>query len=500
MNNSIKKEILKNKKNYDKFKKNSLREKNLDSKLEKIRLCGAWAVNFHTGLFSDEEIEKSLIDISQSIPSNTVEYKKGTVLHVMTKVSEYGGHTRYINNWLKSSQQINSICFTEYKKDQLPSFLSETLNENTISTYFLKGKSLMLKASHLREIASKYEYIVLSTGPNDILPILAFGHKSFQRPIIFLNHADHLYWLGFSVADMIVELSNDGVQFTKKHRGNIDTSYVLPIPIHPCIKKTDEHFLDKLGIDKNDKIVVSMASSHKYNNSADEHFSKLCQSIVEENLNTYCIIIGPSPDELIWKKIYQKTAGHVIAVGILRKEEVQSIIKYTNLYIDSFPYRSYTSFLEFAVCGVPSITLKNNRATIDVLKLENVSFETKETLLQYANTVLQKNTHNQNLFEYVQNNHLIGHGWNRKLNDIFAKMDKVHKVNFRFAKKTIINDNDYVICKAQKKDFFLFSSLVPLNTVKAQFLLKAILLKPSIIFLLITAIRKLIKKKLTRFN
>ena len=496
MTKNIEKEIIKNRKLYDRLKNDAINDKCIEKKVEKIKLCASWAVNFHTGKFSDKALEEELIKISTSIKTKLLNYEKNSVLHIMTDAKEYGGHSRYVANWIKSDYLKNSICFTEQKRNILPSFLAKTVDELKVDTLFLQKNKLYSKVIELRQLASKFEYIILTIKENDVLPLLAFGTEEFNRPIIFINHADHLFWMGFSIADMIVELSSDGELFTRNKRGKVKQSYVLPIPIDKCARANNQNILDKININKNDKIVVSMASSHKYNNSKDSHFSLLCKSIVVNSPNTYFLVIGPSLDEPVWKKVHDETEGRVVALGILGKRDVANIINDTDLYIDSFPYRSYTSFLEFAVCNVPCITLKSKRATIDAMKIDGVAFETKEELLEHAITILEKKTWNNDLLKHIELNHLIGHGWNDKVKDLLLIVNQKHMINLDFSLNKKMDDNDAIVCNAQKNGFFLFTSLSPFDFLRLKLLIKLFYLKPSLILVFFNGIKKQIRQML----
>lgn len=495
MKNDVKTKIRNNRITYDKLKTNALNEQDIDKKIEKIKLCASWAVNLHTGLFSDRELENELIQISKTLQLKLHTYQKNTVLHIMTKSGEHGGHSRYIDNWLRSSKRKTALCLTEQKISDLPSYLDTTINELDIDTYSLKQENILLRAMELRKLASQFEYIVLSIHMNDILPILAFGTEDFERPVMLLNHADHIYWLGLSISDMIIELSSDGSLFTKTHRGYTGKSYVLPIPIDDCRAHKNINFLQKFGIDDNVSLVVSMASPHKYKTNAASHFSLLCKSIVEENRNTYFIVIGPSLEEPEWKQIYEETNGLVIAAGILKKQEVLGIISQTSLYLDSFPLRSYTSLLEFSACGVPCLSLKSERATIDALKLNSVAMEDIAQLKKVSKSILSSDKpYNKELINYIHTNHLLSHGWHKKVEELFLDIECKHTIDLNFISKRNIDSNDELVFLAQEKVFLLFSSLLPLNSIRIKLLIKLFYLKPSLMLTFFSGLKKKIKQ------
>ena len=49
--------------------------------------------------------------------------------------------------------------------------------------------------------------------------MLAFADESGLPPVLFLNHADHLFWLGTSVADLVLNLRDAATDISIARRG-----------------------------------------------------------------------------------------------------------------------------------------------------------------------------------------------------------------------------------------------------------------------------------------
>lgn len=44
---------------------------------------------------------------------------------------------------------------------------------------------------------------------DDPTAVVAFGIEKFERPVIFYNHSAHLFWIGKSIADIVLDVVKD---------------------------------------------------------------------------------------------------------------------------------------------------------------------------------------------------------------------------------------------------------------------------------------------------
>ena len=71
----------------------------------------------------------------------------------------------------------------------------------------------------------------MHTHPHDPSALIAFGTPDFKRPIILFNHADHIFWLGLSVADYVADLNSGGNKITSINRG-AKNSFILSVKLN----------------------------------------------------------------------------------------------------------------------------------------------------------------------------------------------------------------------------------------------------------------------------
>lgn len=378
---SVLKKHIKNKTAYIDEAKKLLN--NIDKDIDKVRYL-EYLLNFLiknvTEYMSDSFIENELNKIADSIHNeNKIKHTDEKILHVMTEAYGTGGHTRLAELFIKniSSKYKQDILLTR-QTYELPNNISslECLDQK----YLLKNKDIFDKSKELFKIASEYEYIVLHTHKDDVLVNLTFGTTKFKRPVLFVNHADHAFWCGGSVADMVLELSGEGMEFSKKIRG-IKHNKVMNIPIEKKESSlTKKEARKNLSIKKNKKIILSIATEYKYGSTKDEvsNFINMAKNIVKDIDNCEFILIGPSIDNKYWREAYDYTSGKINPIGMQSREILEQYTSAADLYIESFPFSSYSAYLEVLNSGLQSLTLKNEIFSLDIAKkyaLECISIE-----------------------------------------------------------------------------------------------------------------------------
>ena len=93
-------------------------------------------------------------------------------------------------------------------------------------------------AKRLRQIAHRADIVVLHIGNRDIVPMIAFANKEQLPPIVYLDHSDHLFWLGACISDIVVNFRKSGMRLSQERRGiEARRNVMLPIPLE-CFPRT----------------------------------------------------------------------------------------------------------------------------------------------------------------------------------------------------------------------------------------------------------------------
>ncbi len=320
-----------------------------NEKLDVISLIGKMYAEYTTGVYSSNILEKQIVEIGQKIDFVPCDRPKDHhILIVMSECGAVGGHTVLVHNWIKWDN-INkySIVFTNMEADYVPEFIKEVIDESGGKLLYLSG-DYMEKAQKLLEISQKFYRILIFTHMEDILPNLAYGNKNWKTPVYFYNHADFKFSYGFSVSDIVLNLCEFDVDKTIRYRGvDKKNSIFLQFPEQGKFdKKIDisekskirEKIEQRYGIEKDEKLIVSMGEDFKYENVVGYEFDAYVNAVINQyNQECSFLIIGADREKEKWISLEKKTHGKARALGILPRDEAEQIILAADLYIVSFP-------------------------------------------------------------------------------------------------------------------------------------------------------------------
>jgi glycosyltransferase involved in cell wall biosynthesis len=331
-------------------------------------IAAFYAVGKHCGLFVSPELESILSEIGQkvipiSLSSGQIPSLPKTpkhVLHVATSVKSIGGHSRMIGRWIQQDiERSHSLVLTRQDAAEIPQLLREAVNDSNGKIYVLNERigdfELIAQAKRLREIAATVDLVVLHIYNFDVVPLIAFANKEQSPPILLLDHADHLFWLGASISDRVISLRESGMCLAQKRRG-IDTMQSVMLPI---ILESTQRTLSrieakrKLGIPEGSILLLSVARAIKYKTIDGVSFADTHVPLLKHNERVFLIIVGPANTE-DYSSAIQQTEGRIIVYP--EREDTAVFYQAADIYVDSFPFISTTSLLEAGSYGVPLLS------------------------------------------------------------------------------------------------------------------------------------------------
>jgi len=287
-------------------------------------------------------------DLNISLPSNT----RLKILHVATTIS-IEGHGRLINNLVKNDPKTcHSLIVTNQGNTKLPTWLGETISRNGGAVIQLPSTSMFLsKAKWLRAVArSGVDAIILHHHPNDPIPIVALAMHDCP-PTAVMNHADHVFWLGSSVADTVVNIRQSGLHVSKTRRFSRHNC-LLPIPLSaPSETLTKEEARQKLGIPSDQQMLLSIGSAYKYQATETHDFFRTTARILSRYPKAHLYVIGVEKKQLANLHAFHQKQLHLLG----RIEDVRPFYSAADLYLEGFPIGSQTAFLDAVAAGVCSI-------------------------------------------------------------------------------------------------------------------------------------------------
>ena len=208
-------------------------------------MAASYASGKHCGLFISQELEHILLSIGRKAIRGSIDSIKRSsfyetpknVLHIATSMGSIGGHSRMLWRWIKQdTERSHSLVLTRQAPKVVPQLLRDSVFNSGGQIYLLNTRigNIISWADWLRKIAINFDLIVLHINSADVVPIIAFSEKEHLPPVIFIDHADHLFWLGASISDLVVSLRGSGMRLAQERR-HIEPkrNVLLPIILEP---------------------------------------------------------------------------------------------------------------------------------------------------------------------------------------------------------------------------------------------------------------------------
>src|SRR5690606_18283325 len=221
----------------------------------------------------------------------------------------------------------------------------------TITSLGHSGQGVVARAIQLANRLASFDVAILHTHPDDPIPLLAVGQQK-SCPVAILNHADHLFWLNASIADVVINTRASAQLLSIDRRGfDAEECKLLPIPL-PQVQRNHSRRAAKalLGLPDDSQLLLTMASDYKYSSviEGDPHFVSVLAPTIEKHPRAILRAIGPEP-EGVWAQAAQATSGRLRALGVMNDPSLW--LQAADVYLDSFPHQSITSRLEAAQFG-----------------------------------------------------------------------------------------------------------------------------------------------------
>ena len=412
------------------------------SDAQKQRL--AWAAMHHangrpTDVFSSDIIEKVFLDLAQqnSIPL-AEEFDKGTVLHVMSEAYTYGGHTRCVERWISLWPEHRHSCIVlrQRRSVAFPELLQEKVEASggqMIVNFHNPNDSKLKIALRLRELASRYEHIVLHIHV-DPIPIIAFGTPEFKRPIIYFNHATHIFWAGISIADHVADLGSCSHDITTKYRG-ARASSILGIPVDDNINSLN---LDKtearraMNIPAHAKVVLSSGSHQKFAPIGSPSFKEVVSDILSAHPDAVFYIAGVERNNYFWPELKKRFPDRLVIYGKLDySTEYLQLLAASDLVIDSYPVGGGTAIIDAVKAGKPVLTLHTFFQS-DYLLNSKASCSTYEEFKEKAYRILHEPAYGDEIYQDVYKSwleHLNPEAWRARCQAIYDSLPECHQIH-----------------------------------------------------------------------
>jgi len=396
----------------------SYQEEKFEEVLNWISFAATLAWDSRPGCFSDDRLEGLLAKLGrevkerepQQIETNSFvrdSADRKNILHIMTTTYPLGGHTRAVERWIEndadsSSGKSHYVIVTQQCGKEIPKWLERAVRSTGGECIILHSRlSQMEKAEGLRAIASKLaDTIILHIHPNDPIPIIALSTMNRDIPILFFNHADHVFSIGMSIADVILDFRKSGQRISYSERNCSAVKMLLPIPLTDPLKRVrfnsieDRHRLrekacKELEIPSQMRIALTIGGEYKYEPALDLDFLQSVRMILKKNTSTIICAIG-LPNSGRWGR-FSSDNERFRPLGNVSDDLLLKYLLASDIYLEGFPFSSLTAMLEAGICMLPIQRFCNEKAPIlsgDDVSLDAIVTPAK-SMTEYVDGALQ---------------------------------------------------------------------------------------------------------------
>lgn len=403
-----------------------------------------------TGEYCNEDIEKALLICGKNIDMDKNNFQdvelmlenyttsKRKILHVISEGYKIGGHTKLVKNWIKKDEDSISALITTWQMNTLPEELIEEVKNHGGFVYSLNNfyGTYEKSASLLRKIAYSWaDIVILHCHMQDPIPTLAFAVEG-GPPVFILNHADHRFWIGSSIADVIVDCREESKKLSFERRGARE-SFILPVPLSEKGDFDKEKYRDKYGIDRKTKVILTIAEEYKFKSINQYSYIDILKRIIFETNDTIAYIVGPKREGK-WEQLCLDTNERVKVIG--RTENIEELYMISDMYLDSFMFSSFTALLDAAMYGLQIIKFKNHVAPLfsdTGEEIEQCCFNNVDEAINYINNEFNSNKKNVQL--EIRKKHCSDIP--KKIEELYSKI-KNHTVNENIKINNNIGNND----------------------------------------------------------
>ncbi len=432
---------------------NALKNDDLTSAMAWAKVAAHFASVRHSGIYMSPQLEQTLLEVAQRITqeppaiSGTFYMKnklgnmgKMRFLHVVTEGYSTGGHSLFVARWIRNTLEnsVHSLIATA-QNGEIPSLLRDAVDASGgwVTSLTELSPDLAEQALLLRLLAQDWaDVIVLFIHPFDPLPLVAFG-VSGGPPVIYCNHADHAFWLGVSVADVVLDYHLAGSDICRKRRGTAN-SKILPIPLtnsNPLQTKEDAR--GELGLSKSEFILLTVGREEKYFPYDGIDFINVMAGFLKNQQGVKLVVAGPQNIGR-WRLASEESEGKIEVLGQLDHDRLEKYYVASDVYVPSFPCGSGTALLEAAMHNLPIVGLRfkelPNFNLADDVGLSKVKgyHSTIDSFAEALKSALknQQIHHKKALLlkENVEREH-CSPGWNSYLNNVLQSLPFQHKVH-----------------------------------------------------------------------
>jgi GT2 family glycosyltransferase/glycosyltransferase involved in cell wall biosynthesis len=336
---------------------------NYEDAMQRLYAAGNYAWLHSCGQLACVEIENLIIQLSEVLPAIQVPQQQVTqpfVATVLTSIHAAGGHSRLAWRWIQLDQdRQHHVILTNQGSAPIPVQMQELVETGRVTLTRLDAEpSLWGRAMQLRQLVVDAEAVVLHIHPDDPIAPVALARMSTAVPVLFVDHASHVFWMGACAANLVITLHEKACRTTATRRGvpatqicwwpfSFDSSRLDGLPRLPV--------REQLDIPANAVTLLTSGWPYKFHAIEGLSFSKALAPVLASRPNTHLIAVGPAAGDSAWKDLLANFPGRIHLLGVQDEQFMNSCYHACDIYLDSIPFSSGSAVMEAAALGKPII-------------------------------------------------------------------------------------------------------------------------------------------------
>lgn len=313
-----------------------------------------WAVNI--GIYDNPALERDLIaKATEEISVDLVDGKsKKDTLHIISEPYLTGGHTRLMEKLASMHECRPDLLITR----DTSSDVIDAISKFFYQVHHVDRFDVVDQIQQMVSVIASYKRVILHIHPDDIFAVIACGlvREHGETLVYFVNHADHGFSFGSSVADVYFELSSYGRRLDGHKSISGDKSF-LGIPI--SLSKS-EIISSKQNASTEKIVFLSAGSDIKFKPRKGGDIRPLITGLLNAYKDSIFVVIGPNLlTNVWWWKVKLRSWKRLKILRHMPFEQYLEVACRADYYVDSHPFPGGTAFAEQLLSGQKCIGLES---------------------------------------------------------------------------------------------------------------------------------------------
>ena len=182
--------------------------------------CGSFVLPLAETVLREDS---ALVDAAGSAEAIDPASVRDRTLHVLTEAYAVGGHTRLVKRWIELlDDEPHAIVLVRQLAPLDPAWVKPLDRDVPLIDLEKAGVNRRTsKVARLMELFRSAKRVILQIHPNDACSVAA-AYRVPGVDIRFLNHADHVAWLGAGLPAALLNLRHRGTQLAGRARDRSD--------------------------------------------------------------------------------------------------------------------------------------------------------------------------------------------------------------------------------------------------------------------------------------